>query len=196
MPDAPALPENAPFNAEQRAWLNGMIAALYPHRSAATRAPEAPEPRSPSLPVTLLFASQTGTTEALAKKTAKAAQKHNLTCTINDLASYEPENLTKETHLLILTSTYGDGEPPDSAKAFYDHIHSANAPSLEHITYSVLGLGDSGYPDFNQCAKDIDARMSDLGATRITAAIYCDLDYDTQAAAWQTACFISLTSTI
>lgn len=195
MPNAPALPETAPFTPAQRAWLNGMIAALYPAAASPAQKSETSDLESPAIPVTILFGSQTGTAESLAKKTAKAAQKHNLTPAVLDLAAYEPADLTKETHLLILTSTYGDGEPPDSAKAFYDHLHSSGAPSLENIAYSVLGLGDSGYPDFNQCAKDIDARLAALGATRIADPVFCDVDYDTDAATWQTACFTSLSTT-
>ncbi len=195
MPDAPVLPDSAPFNSAQRAWLNGMIAALYPAQPPVHSNIESPISNTPPLPITILFGSQTGTTESLAKKAAKAAKNHNLTPKVIDLADYEPANLAKESHLLILTSTYGDGEPPDSAKAFYDHLHSSSAASLESIAYSVLGLGDSGYPDFNQCAKDIDSRLAALGATRITDPVFCDVDYDSDAANWQTACFTSLSTT-
>jgi sulfite reductase (NADPH) flavoprotein alpha-component len=190
MPNAPALPETAPFDTAQRAWLNGMLAALYPplHPANPNRKP------SSALPLTILFGTQTGTTGSLAKKVAKAAQTYNLAPTVTDFASYEPANLAKETHVLILTSTYGDGEPPDSVKTFYDHLHSASAPSLENIAYSVLGLGDSGYPEFNQCARDIDSRLAALGATRIADPVFCDVDYDADAANWQTACFTSLSA--
>lgn len=191
MPTAPVIPESAPFTPEQRAWLNGMVAALYGARISQNgtllNPPNIQTPISnlpPPTPLTILFGSQTSTAETLAKQTAKAAKKHNLTPTLADLADYDPASLTSESHLLLLTSTYGAGEPPDTA------------PRLENLTYSVLGLGDTSYPDFNQCAIDLDARLAALGATRLAPSIFCDVDYDADATTWQITCFTSISNTI
>lgn len=194
MPSAPQIPDSAPFTPEQRAWLNGMIAAISPHYASSPINVQAPEPAAPSLPIKILFGSQTGNSEALAKKSAKAAQKSNLSPTVIDMGSYDPSSLKDESHLMIITSTYGDGEPPDNAKAFYDYLHSEKAPNLENLTYSVLGLGDTSYPDFNQCAINIDQRLASLGALRMTASIFCDVDFDVEAATWQAECFKFLTN--
>lgn len=203
MPTAPVIPESAPFTPEQRAWLNGMVAALYGARISQNgtllNPPNIQTPISnlpPPTPLTILFGSQTGTAETLAKQTAKAAKKHNLTPSLADLADYDPASLTSESHLLLLTSTYGAGEPPDTAQAFYAALHADTAPRLENLTYSVLGLGDTSYPDFNQCAIDLDARLAALGANRLAPSIFCDVDYDADATTWQTTCFTSISNTI
>lgn len=192
----PVIPESAPFTLEQRAWLNGMVAALYPSFSQSSLKSESPSLKSTTIPITILFGSQTGTAESLAKQIAKSAHKHNLTPTTFNLDEYEASSLAHESHILLITSTYGDGEPPDSARAFYDALHAETTPHLENLTYSVLGLGDSNYPDFNQCAKDIDARLAALGATRLTPPVFCDIDYESDASTWQSTCFTFINNTI
>jgi sulfite reductase (NADPH) flavoprotein alpha-component len=187
MPTAPYIPENAPFPVEQRAYLNGLLAGMFSSNDSA-----APATASAALPITILFGSQSGNSEALAKQIGKAAKTKNLAPTVVDLADYKPESIATESHLLLITSTYGDGEPPDSAKAFHDFLLSDAAPRLESLKFSVLGLGDSNYPDFNQCAKEFDARFAELGATRLADAVHCDVDFEDAAESWRVAAFAAL----
>ena len=86
------------------------------------------------------------------------------------------EDLAAVDRLLLITSTYGEGEPPDNAQAFHTALHADSAPRLEHLQFSVLGLGDSSYPDFCQCSKEFDARFEALGAQRSAAMVECDGD--------------------
>ena len=95
--------------------------------------------------------------------------------------------------LLLITSTYGEGEPRDNAQAFHTALHADGAPRLEHLQFSVLGLGDSSYPDFCQCSKEFDARFEALGAQRSAAMVECDGDPDEGFAAWMQAVTESLT---
>ena len=94
--------------------------------------------------------------------------------------------------LLLITSTYGEGEPPDNAQAFHTALHADSAPRLEHLQFSVLGLGDSSYPDFCQCSKEFDARFEALGAQR-SAAMVDRWQADEGFAAWMQAVTESLT---
>ncbi|MEX2553121.1 MAG: flavodoxin domain-containing protein [Actinomycetota bacterium] len=194
MTSAPFIPENAPFNNEQRAWLNGLMAGLFSPGSSAS-SPGAPAAAAPAtVPVTILFGSQTGNSETLARKIAKLAKKQNLSPSVTDLAEYSPENIASEERVLLITSTYGDGEPPDSAKAFHTFLRSESAPSLENLAFTVLGLGDSSYPDFNQCAIDFDERFAELGARRLSERVLCDVDFEKPAEVWQKSVFKALSA--
>jgi len=139
----------------------------------------------PAVPVKILWGSQTGNSEGLAKKMAKALTKANCAPEVVDMGSYDKAQLTEEQNILIITSTYGDGEPPDNAADLYEWILSEEAPKLETLNYSVLSLGDTEYPDFCKCGIDFDERLAALGAQRIFDRVDCDVDYDEPYAKWK-----------
>jgi sulfite reductase (NADPH) flavoprotein alpha-component len=177
----PCLPENAPFTPEQRAYLNGFFAGLF----SRTSAPAAPAPPPPALqPLTILFGSQTGNAEALAKRVAKEAGKQGFAATVFDLAQYPPENLVREKHLLVITSTYGDGDPPDNAKSFAEFICGTRAPALPDLKFSVLALGDMNYEKFCECGKLFDRRIEALGARRVHPRADCDVEFEEPFRQW------------
>lgn len=176
---APFIPETAPFNADQRAWLNGFLAGMYSSDSSGNNASAAP-----ATPVTILFGSQTGTSETLSKKAAKQLKANNCAPTIVDMGDCSVDDLKDLQNLLIITSTYGEGEPPDNAQSLHAALLADGAPSLEGLQYSVLGLGDSSYADFCQCSKEFDARLEALGAKRVADMVECDGDADEPFAQW------------
>lgn len=175
---APYIPETAPFSADQRAWLNGFLAGLYSSDSSGAGAAVA------ATPVTILFGSQTGTAETLSKKTSKLLKAHNCDPKVVDMSDCSLDDLRALAHVLIITSTYGEGEPPDNAMSLHSALMAAAAPRLEGLKYSVLGLGDSSYPDFCKCSKEFDARLEALGAKRIAPMYECDGDPDAPFEAW------------
>ena len=172
------IPENAPFTPEQRQWLSEFLGNIL------SQAPVASMPSGPAVPVTVLFGSQTGTAEGLAKKLVKTLKKGNFEPNIQDMGSYDRELLAKEKNLLVITSTYGDGEPPDTALELHTWLMSDAAPRLEGVNFSVLSLGDSSYPDFCQCGTDFDLRLEALGANRIYPRVDVDVDVDQPYADW------------
>src|SRR5580765_1564732 len=179
----PTLPENAPFTPEQRAYLTGFLAGLF-SRTAATPG-SAPTPSAKPLePLSILFGSQTGNCENLAKRIAKEAGKRGFAPTIHDLAKYPTTQLSSEKSLLIITSTYGDGEPPDNAKSFWEFIAGPAAPKLAQTKFSVCALGDSNYAKFCGFGKELDAQLEKLGATRAHPRTDCDVDYEEPFAKW------------
>jgi sulfite reductase (NADPH) flavoprotein alpha-component len=180
----PVLPENAPFSPEQRAYLNGFLAGLYSYTTVpASGATSAPATK-PLVPLTILFGSQTGTAAKLAKAVSKEASKHGFAPTLHDLAKYQTAQLASEPNLLVVASTYGDGEPPDNAKGFWDFLRGASAPKLERTRFSVLSLGDSNYAKFCQFGKDVDEKLTALGAKCVAPRIDCDADYEEPFAKW------------
>ena len=172
------LPNDAPFTPEQRAWLNDFLT------KALGQASQTAAPAGPSVPVTIVYGSQTGTAEGLAKKLVKTLKKGNFAPEIHDMAAYDRSRLTGEKNLLIITSTYGDGEPPDTAAELHGWLMSDAAPRLDGVSYSVLALGDSSYPDFCKCGIEFDTRLSALGANRIFDRVDVDVDPDAPFATW------------
>jgi len=196
MSPVPLIPDNAPFSPEQRAWLNGFFAGVF-SRTAQTPNPGALTLSSAALaPLTILFGSQTGTAEGLAKKMAKEAGKRGFAATVLDMAQADVARLAQEKNLLVITSTYGDGEPPDNAKALHAALQAAGDRPLTAVRYSVCSLGDTNYARFCQCGKDLDAWLERLGATRVTPRTDCDLDYDAPFMTWLDAALNALSSTV
>jgi sulfite reductase (NADPH) flavoprotein alpha-component len=172
---APCLPENAPFTAEQRAWLNGFFAGLYSRQEVAAGTPAQPAAMAARAKTLLVvYGSQTGTCEELAKKFAKEAKKRGFAPTVRDMSEVALAALAQETTLLVITSTYGDGEPPDNAKALHAALGAAGAPQLGQLAFGVCALGDRNYVKFCQCGKDFDARLAALSARRLAPLTECE----------------------
>ncbi len=180
MPERILVPEDAPFTAEQREWLGGFLSEMLSGAAGA-----ASEQDGPALPVTILVGSQTGNAEGCAKKMAKELNGGRFETEVVDMGQYDSGRLAGEKNLLIITSTYGDGEPPDNAADLYEFIHSDKAPEMKGVRYSVLSLGDTEYPDFCKCGIDFDNRLEALGAERFYERVDCDVDYDEPFAAWR-----------
>ncbi|NBV21259.1 MAG: sulfite reductase subunit alpha [Proteobacteria bacterium] len=189
----PVLPDNAPFTAEQRAYLNGFLAGLFSRAPQPNLAPPTPDTK-PLTPLTILFGSQTGNTENLSKRIAKEAGKRGFAPTVQDLGKYATAQLVSESALLVVTSTYGDGEPPDNAKGFWDFLNSAAAPKLAQSKFSVLALGDSNYPKFCAFGKAVDERLEKLGATRVHPRTDCDVEYEEPFAKWLNGALAALSA--
>jgi sulfite reductase (NADPH) flavoprotein alpha-component len=189
----PVLPESAPFTAEQRAYLNGFFAGFYSRGPVTVRQP-APASMPALTPLTILFGSQTGTAEGLAKRLAKEASKHCFAATLHDLVKYPATQLASARQLLVVTSTYGDGEPPDNARTFWEFLSSDSAPNLAEVRFSVCALGDTNYPKFCGFGKDVDERLEQLGAKRVSPRTDCDLDYEEPFAKWMNGALAALAS--
>jgi sulfite reductase (NADPH) flavoprotein alpha-component len=190
MTKIPVIPETAPFDAMQRVWLNGFLAGLFSSGEGTATAPEA---AAPSLgPLLFLFGSQTGTAEGLAKRFAKDARNQGFETRVVGMENHTTIELTKERRVVIITSTYGDGEMPDNAQPFWDYLKNGTAPRLENLEYSVLALGDRNYVQFCQAGKDFDARLEELGARRIHPRSDCDVDYEGPSSEWFTGLMKSL----
>jgi sulfite reductase (NADPH) flavoprotein alpha-component len=183
MPHIPCIPDNAPFTVEQRAWINGFLVGLFAEASNEPARVES-DTQVGTHKLLILFGSQTGTAEGLAKRTATEALKHGLKARVLDMNSFASIDWTQERYVLMVTSTWGDGDPPDNAAAFWSFLNSGTASRLEHINYSVLALGDRNYSDFCGAGKKFDARLEQLGAKRLHPLAECDTDYEAPANAW------------
>ncbi|MFJ3896277.1 sulfite reductase flavoprotein subunit alpha [Streptomyces sp. NPDC090083] len=181
-PTGALIPADAPFSAQQESWLAGFIAGVA---AAGRRAHTAAD--APTATVDVLFGTQTGNAEFLADELVAAARTHGLTGRASALDAVTPDRLATMTHVLVVTSTYGEGELPDNAGLFWEALQSDTAPRLDGVRYAVLGLGDRGYDDFCQAAKLIDTRLEQLGAARLHERVDCDVDFEDPAAEWTQA---------
>ncbi len=177
--------------AEQRIWLQGFLAGVQ-----AANAPVPAElpaelpaslpaaPARPKTPLTILFGTESGNTESLAAKTRKTAAKLGFSVRLVDMADTTPAEMAGVANLLIIASTWGEGDPPQRAIDFYAALLADDAPRFENTKFAVLALGDRAYAQFCEVGRRMDERLVELGGVRLADRIECDLDYETPAAAW------------
>ncbi|MBS1690646.1 MAG: sulfite reductase flavoprotein subunit alpha [Actinobacteria bacterium] len=192
------IPEDAPFNEDQRAWISGFLAGLH-SRLAMTLATPPPvvttEQPAPGPSLSILYGTQTGNAEGVANDAAAAAKTQGFDVKVSGLDEIELEEFAGLKYVLIVTSTYGEGEMPDNAELFWDALSSSVAPRMEGVSYGVLALGDTSYDGFCQAGKLFDTRLEQLGATRVLQRVDCDVDYETQAAEWIQGALLALVPT-
>ena len=192
---APASPLNAQqvqdlqklvsqLNPIQQAWVSGYLAAAAQLASGTAVAGASAAPQQAAV-LTILYASQTGNAKGVASKIKAAAEAQGVAVQLQDIASYKTNGLVKEKFLIIVTSTYGEGEPPESAVSFHKFLFGKKAPKLPDLQYAVLGLGDTSYEFFCKTAQDFDEQLEALGAKRLYARADLDVDYADAAAIWQ-----------
>ena len=196
MSSIPFIPENAPFTAEQRSWLNGFLAGVL-SRSGLPSSPggelTVPVPDC-RVPLLILFGSQSGNAESLAKKLAKEAAARGFNARAAGMDAVTVSDLKQERQVLLITSTWGEGDMPDNVVGLWDGLNqNGSSPQFSGIRYSVLALGDRNYGEtFCLAGRKLDERFAELGAERIHPRVECDVDYDEPAQQWSAGVFTAL----
>ncbi len=109
----------------------------------------------------------TGTAHIVAQEIELAFGDESHQITVRSMDKLGPEVLVPDKLFIVCTSTYGQGDIPDSAYDLYEAL-CAQRPNLGQVRYGVLGLGDRTYQDtFNFGGKKLDELLSSLGAIRV-----------------------------
>lgn len=174
---------------QQLAWVSGYFWGLSQAQSAGASAPisqaAAVVAAKPAGKLTIIYASQTGNAKGVAEALEQEAQAEGIAVQLFDASDYKGKDLAKESHVIIVASTNGEGEAPDNALELHEFLQSKKAPKLNNLKYGVIGLGDSSYEFFCQTGKDFDAFLAKLGATAFIERVDCDVDYDAAAEEWR-----------
>ena len=134
--------------------------------------------------ITVLSGSQTGNAKSVADKVAAELTEAGIAVKRVALKDYKAKTIADEKYLLLVTSTQGEGEPPEEGVVLHKLLNGKKTPKLTELQFAVLGLGDSSYPNFCQAGKDFDQRFAELGATRLFERVDADLDYSATAEQW------------
>ena len=171
------------FTPTQLAWVSGYFWGVLNQQTGTAVAAPAPAAEVPT--ITLISASQTGN----ARRVAEALRDDLLAAKLNvklvNAGDYKFKQIAAEKLLVVVTSTQGEGEPPEEAVALHKFLFSKKAPKLDGTAFAVFGLGDTSYEFFCQSGKDFDSKLAELGAERLLDRVDADVEYQTAAAEWR-----------
>ena len=168
----------------QLAWLSGYCWAQSQGAAGGLSVSAAPAVAAPVRHVLVLSASQTGNARSVAESLHAKLKNAGVEAVLSSAGDFKSKTLPDEDIVLLVTSTQGEGEPPEEALPLYKFVFGKKAPDLGKLTFAVLGLGDSSYPNFCQAGKDFDAKFAELGARRLNDLGICDLEFQSAADAW------------
>ena len=193
LPDPPLSPEQVArlatlaldLSPQGLLWASGYLAGRAHRETVASK--DKPPEATTATTLEILFASQTGNGKRLAGAFAEVCAGRGIPHRLRSLADFKPRELASTSALLLVVSTHGDGDPPDDAIALQRQLARLQPGQLARLSYAVLALGDSSYPQFCKTGRDFDERLAALGASRLAPRLECDVDLAAATPTWMAA---------
>ncbi|MEE2787024.1 MAG: flavodoxin domain-containing protein [Myxococcota bacterium] len=142
--------------------------------------------------INILYGTETYNSEGLAQRTGDLLEAEGWPVDVLDMDDIDPTEIVSMSIILVITSTFGDGDPPSNAEALHAFLMASDAPRLAGLHFSVCALGDTDYQHFCQCGKDFDARLEALGGHRMAPRVDCDTDFEDTWSQWTTSVLMGL----
>ncbi|EIW9477376.1 MULTISPECIES: NADPH-dependent assimilatory sulfite reductase flavoprotein subunit [Klebsiella] len=171
------------FTPTQLAWVSGYFWGMLNQQPGAAVSAPAQAVEAPA--ITLISASQTGNARRVAEALRDDLQAAQLNVKLVNAGDYKFKQIAGEKLLVVVTSTQGEGEPPEEAVALHKFLFSKKAPKLDGTAFAVFGLGDTSYEFFCQSGKDFDSKLAELGGERLLDRVDADVEYQAAAAEWR-----------
>jgi sulfite reductase (NADPH) flavoprotein alpha-component len=170
------------LNKEEQIWASGYLNGIVFNQAEVTPAVNT-DVKPLASKITIVYGTETGNSKKLSTEFAGKAKKIGINAKVIAMDQYRLTDLLKEEYFLVVVATHGEGEPPEAAKKFYDHVMQDNT-KLDKLKFSVLALGDTSYPLFCQTGEDIDKKFESVGAKRIAPLQKCDVEFEEDANKW------------
>lgn len=171
------------FSTTQLAWLSGYFWGMVNQAPGATVAAAPAQAEMPG--ITVLSASQTGNARRLAEQLRDDLLAAKLNVNLVNAGDYKFKQIAQEKLLIVVTSTQGEGEPPEEAVALHKFLMSKKAPKMDNTAFAVFGLGDTSYEFFSQAGKDFDSKLAEMGGERLLDRVDADVEYAAEAEQWR-----------
>tara|TARA_Y100000746_G_C15376523_1_gene396442 strand:- start:545 stop:994 length:450 start_codon:yes stop_codon:yes gene_type:complete len=130
------------------------------------------------------FGTETGNAEMLAEDISNVSSKYGIESSVHDLEDLSVDEIASSKMLIIVCSTWGEGDQPDNAQDIYDEVCNSDDSSMGDVHFAVLALGDTAFDMFCESGKEWDQILEDKGGKRVHERIDCDTDYEDYVDEW------------
>ena len=132
----------------------------------------------------LIFGTESGNAEELAEDAGHLSRKLDFTPRVIDMEDISLEDISSSKRLIVICSTWGEGEQPVNAQKLYDSVKGSEDHCLEGVNFAVIALGDTAFEFFCESGKEWDEILQKKGGSRVVERIDCDVDYEDYVQEW------------